>query len=299
MVASGSRFALARFAGLLSPSKVSPRFPKEVCMAQDFVTLTASNSPAVFSRNQSPILSRRYTHIHTDEIIQSLERLGWRTFGHVVAKRNEAGLASGRSADTAKHLVTLRQHDSGFPTKVGQDVPQIVIRNSHDGSKPLGVYAGLFVLVCTNGLIRQKEGFSFSLKHIRLTMDDVIRAVDSIVANFGRLLDDRDRYDSIRLTESQQVEFAQRAIALRFAPTVQVSPTSVLDPLRGQVEPTLWNTFNTVQRHLTKGGIVTTDPTRPKTKVRKSRSVSAIDETVSLQTGLWELLDEFGNALAA
>ena len=265
-------------------------------MAQVPQILTPETAPPVFSREVATTLSKRYTQINTDLVIDALAPLGWSPFGWQRMRRNRAGLASGRSEATSKHLVRLQRTD----IVAGSDVPQIVLVNSHDGSSPWLFLVGLHVFVCANGLISNRDGWTIRLKHIGLVMSDVLTAVCDLAAKFPELLDTRDRYSAILLSEAQALDFARQAGRLRWPEPIEFSSLALLNgPHSQRGDKSLFGRFNDIQGNLTGKGVVTTDPNRPKNKTRRSRAINAIGETVSVNQGLWELLDSFGNYLTA
>lgn len=245
----------------------------------------------VFNQNPDWRLSQRYTLIETRPVIEALAPLGWEATSSAVMRRNKG---SSRSVDTAKHLVRLQRPADRTTT----DIPQVVIVNSHDGSSPWLFLIGLHVWVCSNGCISNREGWTTRLKHIGLTLQGVIDSILSLAGKFPELLAARDAYQAIKLTDGQALDFATRAIRLRFDESVQVSPLAVLrNPYVGQEPSTLWGCYQTVQRHLLGGGFHSYDSTRKGSGIRKARPINAIGESVNVNRGLWELLDSFGNAL--
>lgn len=261
--------------------------------------ISRDTTPAVFNRTPAGILSPRYSLVETDTVIDALAPLGWIPQSYQNMRRNKAGLASGRDPATVKHLVRLQMSaENRAPDRYG-DIPQIVLVNSHDGSSPWLFLVGLHVFVCSNGLISNRGGWTIRLKHMGLEMARVLSAITGLASKFPELLDTRDRYAGLMLTDDQANDFAYAAGRLRWPEPIIFNPSDLLRVhYDAQRSNSLWNIFNRVQAALTGKGITTTDPNRPKIPTRRSRAINAIGETVSTNQGLWELLDQFGNALS-
>lgn len=115
----------------------------------------ASKAPAVLSTNYKDTLSTRYTHIPTSVLLEDMGKLGWEV---VDVKQQTARKL--QSANHKKHLVVFRNPDLMIKGKDGDDVyPQILIVNSHDGSSSFQFRAGIFRLICSNGLVVCTENF--------------------------------------------------------------------------------------------------------------------------------------------
>ena len=74
-----------------------------------------------------------------------MNKLGWKPF-------NASQRKSRKSQDSmfTKHMIRLRNGDVG---KIGDSIPEVVLTNSHDGRNAFTLHAGLFRMVCSNGLV--------------------------------------------------------------------------------------------------------------------------------------------------
>ena len=87
----------------------------------------------------------RFRAVPTATAIQALADVGYTTVqAQGMRSRSRANNVYG------KHLVRMRHN--GADT-VGDSLPEIVILNANDGSSSLRLLAGLYRLVCSNGLI--------------------------------------------------------------------------------------------------------------------------------------------------
>ena len=120
-----------------------------------FLTLEElkETTPSIFTKKGSSNTSKKYTHIPTDRVIKDLELLGW---GVVDAKEVKARKGEGYQ----KHLVVFRNPDVVINGKDGDTVyPQILLTNSHDAKNSFQFQAGLFRMICENGLVIADKQF--------------------------------------------------------------------------------------------------------------------------------------------
>ena len=115
-------------------------------------------APAAFATNHE--MSERYAQIQTTDL---LERLADSKFYPVEAKQDNP---TKRSPSLVTHAITLRHKDHIKPaSKLGAQVPQITLINSHNGRTKCRLYGGFFRLVCLNGLVVGKPEFMSELRH--------------------------------------------------------------------------------------------------------------------------------------
>lgn len=192
-----------------------------------------------------------------------------------------------------RHLVRfrdMRKGDSPASYALGTIFPELVLTNSHDGTSAYKLDAGLFRLVCTNGMVVAAGDVpQINVRHSG-GADGIIDATYQIVEEFPKVLGAVERFDQIRLSPPQQEAFAEAALSLRYDGAAPVTPSQVIRARRNaDTEPTLWNTLNVVQEHLLNGGIRGVNPTTQR-RVR-TRAVSSITENVRLNKALWTLAE--------
>ena len=267
-------------------------------MIGNFIQLTPEDNPAIFSREKDSKASAKYSLVHTDEMISALEPLGWRPFEYHKVKRNMRGLAGGRSRNTAKHMVKLRNINDEKALTNQEGCGEITIINSHDTTSTVLFAVGWLEFICSNGLISMKEGSYFKLRHVSITTQKVVETVTKLAAQFPQISEDRERYLSTKMTELDAFEFAKEAGKLRFRDSLNFNYADLLKSrYQEQQEMNLWNVFNNVQRNLFAGGFHVTDKAR-ENKMRKVRKINSIDANVELNGRLWNLLEQFGERLA-
>ena len=100
--------------------------------------------PSVFSEEKHESRSERYTYIPTITLLEKLREEGFQPFYACqtrVRDENKRG--------HTRHMLRLRRN--GFSKN--DEVPEIILLNSHDGSSSYQMIPGLFRFVCNNGLV--------------------------------------------------------------------------------------------------------------------------------------------------
>jgi hypothetical protein len=101
--------------------------------------------PSVFTGSAANNTSEKYKVISTIQVIQVLE-----TQGFVPVKAIQTKSHNSEDRLFTKHMLRFR-HIDVRPT-VGGLFPELVLINSHDGLSSYKLSAGLYRLICSNGL---------------------------------------------------------------------------------------------------------------------------------------------------
>jgi hypothetical protein len=254
-------------------------------------------APSVFATQPWEKMSDKYTFIPTIQIVEKMRSEG---FAPVSAMQSRTRIEG--KQDFTKHLIRfrdIRNGDTPVLRELGQLYPELVLTNSHDGGSAYKLDAGIFRLICTNGLmVCDSTVNQMSVRHSG-SADGIIEASYEIVEEFPKVLDTVQQFGSLRLTAPQQNAFAAAAITLRYDENeAPISADQVIRPRRSaDADPSLWNTFNVVQENLVNGGIRTYNP---ETRRRgRTREVNGISESSRLNKALWTLTQEMQKLVAA
>ena len=252
-------------------------------------------APSIFAAQPWEKMSERYTFIPTINVIEQMRNEGFIPVNAVQSRTR----IEGKGAFT-KHQIRFRDIRNGEApvlTHLGQLFAEIILTNSHDGASAYKIDAGLMRLVCMNGMtVSQGEHNSLSVRHSG-SADGIIEASYEVVEQFPKVLQSAEDFSRLRLTAGQQEAFAEAAIALRYDDGAPITPQQVVRPRRtADVEPTLWNTFNVAQEHLTKGGITGRNPQT--LQRRKISPVTGIGENTRLNKALWTLTEAMAKLVA-
>lgn len=244
-----------------------------------------SRVPAVFAPAAHERLSARYTFIPTERVLSGL--LG---AGFVPVDARQARSRQG-SPVHARHILRLRRR---YETVQLRDcIPEIVFLNSHDGSSAYQLRMGLFRVICTNGMIVSRGAFpAYCVSHRGNVVDEVVTAALNIAERFEALADQVERMERRPMHRDEQIDFAERALALRFGDTLQAGmpPSAVLEARRAEdAADNLWSVLNRVQEHLMRGGLSRRSASG---RLTRTRGISSIREDVRINSGLWDLASD-------
>lgn len=244
-------------------------------------------APSVFTATASSDVSSHYTHIPTSQLIEDMATMGW---GVVDAKEVRARKGVGFQ----KHLLVFRNNDIVINGEDGDTVyPQILLTNSHDGKNSFTFTAGLFRMICENGLvISTKEFENVKMRHMGYTFEELQQLIHQMVEKLPLTVDSMNRMKQIQLEQDQIIQFAKQAIATRLSPEVQVNIDEFITPTRPEDQNNdLWSVYNTIQEKLTHGMFSYTHGT----KTRKARRVKNFTQDMKMNKQLFEIALEYAN----
>ena len=238
--------------------------------------LLAISEPAV-----SPKLSTRYAFVDTRELLSIAEQSGFQITNAMAIKPRK------KDPRSVQHLVRMRHIDA---TPINGVYPEVLLRNSHDGTSPVGLMTGLFRLVCSNGLIVCESDFgTHQLRHTASGAKVVTSALNDVLAHAINVADRIPRFVGRSMTLAAQLAYAEKAAALLPTP---INPEHLLTVRRPEdAEPNLWTVYNRVQENLMRGGILTRHVGR---RVGVTRQVKSLNKTLNLNTKLWKMTEEWG-----
>jgi hypothetical protein len=248
-----------------------------------------SKAPSIFTTTSAPGTSEKYAHIPTDKIIDDMSALGW---GVVDAKEVRARKGIGFQ----KHLVVFRNNDIQITSEDGDNVfPQVLLTNSHDGKNAFTFTAGLFRMVCENGLVISSREFeNMKIRHYGYSFEELQNTIKSIVEKLPLTVESLNKFRAIELGQEQMLDFAQKALATRFSDeeieNIQIDFDDLLTPTRVQDKGNdLWSVYNVIQEKLTHGLF----NYKFGTKTRKARKIKNFKQDMVLNEKLYDLALEY------
>ena len=243
------------------------------------------NAPSIFTTEPSHKVSTKYSFIPTTRIIEDLNKLGWEPYEASQRKsRNE------KDSMFTKHLIRFRNKSVG---KLGDSIPEIILTNSHDGRNSFNLHAGVFRLVCSNGLIIADKTFSqVKIKHQWYNMDELSKVTNNMVEKIPTIVNNIKDMDSIELSEKEKITFAKKAILTRWPKgNEMLDVEDILQSVRiGDRGDSVWKIYNVIQEKLIKGGLVFNNK---KEKMQKLRPIINIDRKICVNKNLWELAESY------
>ena len=243
-------------------------------------------APSIFATGGSARVSARYGFIPTIEVVRGLRTSG---FQPVSAMQSRSRI-DGRE-NFVKHVMRFRHESNLENLKTEGMLSEIVLINSHDGTTSYQLKAGIYRLVCSNGLIVGNDMFSRKVKHHGNVVEQVVKAANDLIEIVPISVEKANEWKDIELNREQQIIYARSAMELKWnGEEFPVTPNQILDPRRSvDYKNDLWTTFNVVQENMIRGGIRyrTENGSRMRT-----RAVNSVNENVRLNTALWTLTEK-------
>ena len=254
-------------------------------------------APMVFAPSKTnPNTSDRYDYIGTEKLIDDMAKEGW----YVTDCKQQR--ANKRSNVRSFHTLAFQNPNLGIideGTGKVEAFPRIIVSNSHDGFHSFKFMAGLFRLVCSNGLILADAEFtSFSLRHINYSPEELHHVLVASIEVTKKKVEVINDMKARTMSLDEQKAFAAKAIAIRKGVEVESLKVDtkdiedILEPVREEDEGgNLWSVFNVLQEKITKG-----DFTLGKTKTgkrRKARPITGAAKDIDVNQALFIAASEY------
>lgn len=246
-------------------------------------------APAAFATKPADRLTKIYNFTPTTELISHMDSLGFQLTN---AKQSKSKNANPLYTQYGTHILEFQNEQLYIKDERGdvEGRPTIVLKNNHNGDSPLEFSAGLFRLVCSNGLIIKTHDMGgFKERHTKYNLDQVreivSQKVDGMTKHVNAISDWRNRL----MTSKEQYAFAVEALALRMNTDrvpEQYEVLSFLEPRRKEDNSNdLWTVFNRCQESLVKGGFTLND--------REARAIKNPIVDLQLNKDIWEIAEKY------
>ena len=246
---------------------------------------------SIFSTTAAPTVSDKFTHIPTFKVIEDMAKLGWNV---VDAKQVKARKEETRGFQ--KHLVVFRNNDVVINGADGDTVfPQILLTNSHDGKNAFTFTAGLFRMICENGLVISTQEFeNMKIRHYGYDFTELQTVISTMVEALPLAVESMNQFKQTQLAQEQILDFARKAVQIRFgeeqAQNIAIDYNALTTATRPEDRGTdLWSVFNVVQEKLVHGMFEYTSGN----KLRKARKIKNFKQDLDLNAKLYELAVEY------
>lgn len=262
-----------------------------------------AKAPAIAAQTPSSNVSEIYTHIPSTRVIKDITELGWTPVGAKQRKNHTV------DSNFAQHQIEFRINN---PISVSNDAdvifPQVTFINSHDGKSTFRFYAGLFRLVCSNGLsIPMKApngeslGEGFRIRHSYYNIDSLSETMKNVIVNIKNSMEPIFKLNSTTLSIEQAQELAKRGLAIRegisrehlqkFLDSIpDETIADILSPKRDMDEGrNAWRVFNSIQESMMKGDFyMPVINKRGEEAMRKARPLNDMVKTQKINVELFE-----------
>jgi len=250
-------------------------------------------APSVFTQKPSSEVSKHYTHIPTTKVINDMRTLGWD-----VVDVQEVQARTIATKGVQKHLVVFRNPDVVINAENEDTVfPQILLTNSHDGKNAFNFAAGLYRMICANGLVVSDTQFEdVRIRHMGYSFEELQVQIRGLVEKLPLTVESMNKMKEVQLGQDKAVEFAKKALETRFTVKelnrININIDDLLNPVRKEdYGNDLWSVFNVVQEKIIDGDFeyVVGD------KVRKARQIKNFKQDQKINKELFDLALEYIN----
>jgi translation initiation factor IF-1 len=251
-------------------------------------------TPSIFTQLGSKDTSDKYTHIPTDKVIVDMELLGWGVVDSKEVKARTEG-----TVGFQKHLVVFRNPDVVINGENGDTVyPQVLLTNSHDGKNSFKFTAGLFRMICENGLVIATETFEdIKVRHMGYDFETLQGIIKEMVAKLPLTVECMNKMKSVELKEEQMFELAKSFLDIRIEGTDNTFDNQAIEDvlLSQRVEDNgdcLWEVFNRIQENIIEGNFKYNTSGG---KTRQARVIKNFKQDQDLNKKLFSKALEFAN----
>jgi Domain of unknown function (DUF932) len=233
--------------------------------------------PSVYATQPSARVSERYGFIPTTAVVHALEREGF------IAVQARAARVSAERTAFARHLIRFRHRDH-LETRVGDWLPEVVVVNSHDGSSSYQIMAGVYRLVCSNGLVVGNSFAEVRVRHTKNAPDEIVDASFRVIHALPAINESVQAMRAVHLELQQRAVFASEALRLRYPEQAPIRAIQLLQARRADdTGSDLWTTFNVTQANLVRGGL------QHERSSRRTHRISGVTRDLELNQGLWRI----------
>lgn len=257
----------------------------EFLTAQEIKNRAAS----IYTMTSASHLSANYTHIPTSQVIEDMEKLGW-------SVTDAKQVRSKKGDGYQKHLVVFRNNDVVINGEDGDVVfPQILLTNSHDGKSAFLFQAGLFRMICENGLVVSTQDFeNVRIRHMGYTFEELQEQIKGMVERLPLTVESLNKMKGTTLDKEKITDFATKALESRFTPEqvkeFNVNITKLIEPTRPEDKGNdLWSVFNVIQEKIINGDF----EYMMGAKIRKARKIKNFKMDLDVNKKLFEIAHEF------
>jgi hypothetical protein len=260
-------------------------------------------APSIFAEEPWSGVSPRYTFIPTIQVVDALRDSG---FAPVQASQSKVRIPG--KAPFTKHMLRFRSKEDAkkYPRVVdgnahhffknAPDIVEVVLVNAHDRSAAYGLDAGIWRLICSNGLVAFSANFgSIHVRHSGNIIEEVLAESHAIVRTAPIIQQQIKAWKDIDLSPAHRTLMAQAALLQRWGKDdsnnllAPIPAEALLAPRRKADEDTdLWTTMNVIQENMMKGELIGLSRNGRKTH---TRAIQSVNTTLSLNRNIWALAE--------
>ena len=247
-------------------------------------------APAVMSTEHKAGLSDHYTQIPTIQVVEDMRKLGWEPVQAIGVKARKGG-----NSAIKKHLVKFRNEGVYMADADGNvdSYIEVLLTNSHDGSSTFRFEAGIFRVVCSNGLVvKDNDLGTLKIRHQGYDFETLRSLINTMVEKLPDVVGRINTFSDTLLEEINIDDFALKAAQLRFGDEmINYNIQSLLEVTRNEDQGNnIWCVLNRLQEKLVNGGF---NYQNEKGKTRKARAIKNFTQNIEFNSKLWELAESY------
>lgn len=241
-------------------------------------------APAAFAAEHR--MTSRYVQVDTMAIANRLADAGY------LPVQADQDRPRRRDPRLVTHRIVFR-HESQLDARHGaEEVPHIMLVNSHNGRTKVRLHAGFYRFICANSLVIGNDMFNAEISHLGDAVSEALTFAEDMT---DRLTETRRviaHWSQVELSKAKATEFAVKAGELRFGPSAGAySAETLLEARRAEDEGlNLWRVFSRVQENTVKGGMKGQNANG---HGLTSRALTAVQPNIAFNKALWSLAEEF------
>ena len=246
-----------------------------------------SLAPAAGAHAPITGVSERYSFVSTLTVVNLLRDAGW-----IPVHAAQSSVRLQERDGFQRHMIRFAK--DGMVRE--NERVDLVLYNSHDRGCAFKLFAGVWRMVCSNGLMVGTEYANFSHKHVGFNPDDFLASAGEIASAAGVIADQVEDMKVIEMTPDERGVYAMSAIKLVYE-DLDISPIRPDQLLRERRYDDkgndLWTTFNVVQENIVRGGLKgqTRDDNGRLRRVT-TRPIKSLERDVKLNQALWLLTEK-------
>jgi len=246
-------------------------------------------APGISAPGPHPRLSSNYKFVSSKDLIEHLDSQGWQLTN---VKQSKSKNDSSLYTTYGTHIMHFQNQDLYMKDDRGgiEGRPEIVVINNSNGDRPLQIEAGIFRLVCSNGLVIKTQDFgSMKERHIKYTQAEIKDIVSHKIVDMEKAVNKINTWNMIEMTDKQRFQFATEALALRLSDDRLPEQYEILDLLQPRRKEdtgkSLWLTYNVIQEGMVKGGFSLNN--------REARAIKNPIAELNINQDLWTLAEKY------
>ena len=232
-------------------------------------------------------VSERYNVINTMDVVNQFEQ-----YGFEMSSVDSARVRSEAKSGHQQHMVRM----AADYKMVGGLRPEVIIHNSHDGSKSLNIRVGLFRFVCSNGIVVGENLIpNLKIMHSNGNWSEILNEfIDSYEEKHNRQQEWVNQMMNTRMTLDHAYHMAEKALKIRHAD--KRNNNDAVDPLelllvkrREDKGDDAWSRFNVMQEHMVNGEYSKYDNDG---NIRKAKIMTNVQELIRMNTELSDMFQK-------